>query len=133
MGTNYYLEPKPPCPYCGRHYDQIHIGKSSAGWCFSLHIIPEKGINNLDDWIKLWTIKGSVITDEYGDTISPKEMLDIITNRSWLIPSKRKWTAIDYEVNNAMPGPNGLVRSKLDTHCIGHGDGTWDLVVGEFS
>ena len=36
--------------------------------------------------------------------------------------------------NNAEHGPNGLVRSKIDGHhCIGHGAGTWDLEVGDFS
>ena len=32
MGTNYYLRYN-FCPYCGR-YDEVHIGKASAGWKF---------------------------------------------------------------------------------------------------
>lgn len=35
--------------------------------------------------------------------------------------------------NNAVPGPNNLLRHKIDQHCIGHGDGTYDYLVGEFS
>jgi len=54
MGTNYYLYPASPCKACGRSYEAKHIGKSSAGWCFLLHVIPEEGINDLEDWKKLW-------------------------------------------------------------------------------
>ena len=41
--------------------------------------------------------------------------------------------------NSAVPGPGGLWRRAIDKedrpfqHCIGHGDGTWDLCVGDFS
>lgn len=82
MGTNYYLEPKPPCQCCGRPFEQLHIGKSSAGWCFALHVIPERGIKDLDDWVRIWSQPEARIVDEY---------------------------------------------------CIGHGAGTLDLLVGEFS
>ena len=41
MGTNYYLHKKPPCEACGHEPAPLHIGKSSGGWCFSLHVIPE--------------------------------------------------------------------------------------------
>ena len=35
--------------------------------------------------------------------------------------------------HHAIPGPNGLLRHRIGEHCIGHGDGTWDLIRGEFS
>ena len=38
MGTNYYWQESEPCAACGRGYEQVHVGKSSAGWCFSLHV-----------------------------------------------------------------------------------------------
>lgn len=66
MGTNYYLQEKPPCDKCGREFERLHIGQSSAGWCFALHVIPELGINNLADWKKRWEEHPSVIRDEYG-------------------------------------------------------------------
>lgn len=50
MGTNYYAEYQPPCPTCGRQDPPLHIGKSSAGWCFSLHVIPELGLNDWPEW-----------------------------------------------------------------------------------
>lgn len=38
MGTNYYLHSQDPCEHCGRSYPELHIGKSSAGWVFALHV-----------------------------------------------------------------------------------------------
>ena len=130
MGTNYYLK-SPPCPHCGKAEEPLHIGKSSAGWCFSLHVIPEAGINSLDDWLNLFTIGSMKIYDEYDTQISKAEMVDVITNisRDWLVSA-----GFDFESNHAEPGPNNLVRYKVDgVHCIGHGKGTWDLIAGEFS
>jgi len=114
MSTNYYLHKEPPCECCGRPYESLHIGKSSAGWAFSLHVIPEDGINDLDDWEALWSEDGAYITDEYDMTIQPDEMMSIITERSW------------------HDGP--LLRHQIDgSFCIAHGRGTWDLIPGEFS
>ena len=130
MGTNYYWHKKPPCECCGRPYEPLHIGKSSSGWVFTLHIIPEEGINDLPDLEKLWSIPDSKIKNEYGDEILPNEMQNIITNRYRDdAPSER----FDYKANHAEPGPNNLVRYKLDRYCIKHGAGTWDCVVGDFS
>ncbi len=136
MGTNYYLYPKPPCSECGREYEQLHIGKSSGGWCFVLHVIPEDEIHDLSDWQRLWTQEGSYIKDEYGTLITVEEMFDTIAKRG---PGRHNgridpWSPRDYEQNHAEPGPNGLVRCKLsNNHCIKHGSGTWDCIVGEFS
>jgi hypothetical protein len=35
--------------------------------------------------------------------------------------------------NCAVPGPNNLVRHALEHGCIGHGEGTWDLLDCDFS
>ena len=59
----------------------LHIGKSSMGWHFGLCVYPSLGINNLDDWIKLWNSPNVVIADEEGRTITPQEMVDRITKR----------------------------------------------------
>lgn len=117
MGTNYYYETAgtDPCPHCGRgdESEKLHIGKSSTGWAFSLHIVPERNINTLSDWQQIWA-SGGQIRDEYGESVSPEEMLARITKRSH---------------------PNGLRR-----HTGGHGENfvrpgepTYDLVEGEFS
>ena len=130
MGTNYYLhlEDKPKCESCGRETEPLHIGKSSYGWVFSLHVIPEKGINSLQDWEKLWNSKGAKIQDEYSDDISPEEMKQSITNRCMEESLEhKKWGGNEFcsydseeqfhQSNNSMRGPNNLVRSKLDSPC----------------
>lgn len=133
MGTNYYWYPKPACECCGNTFDEIHIGKSSGGWCFSLHVIPEDNINTLNDWVNKWNEIGvGIIKDEYGENCTPEDMYLIITARSYIPKSQLEpdW----YQMNQAEPGPNGLARAKIDgLHCIGHGEGTWDYIQGEFS
>lgn len=129
MGTNYYLQDE-TCPHCGRGADKLHIGKSSAGWCFSLHVMPEIGLNDLSDWKSRWDKPTAIITDEYGETIPPVEMEDTILKRAW----KGSELGVGwFEINQADPGPNGLARHRIGRHCVGHGSGTYDLVPGEFS
>lgn len=113
MGTNYYLHTKPDCKCCGRPFEALHIGKSSAGWCFALHVFPEEGINTLQEWRELWSKSGSFIRDEYGQDISVSEIERLITERRW----KGKFPK----------------RHELDgRHCIKHGHGTYDYIIGEF-
>lgn len=130
MGTNYYLFEKPPCSECARPFERKHIGKSSAGWCFTLHVAPEDGINDLDDWRLEFAKPGVTIKDEYGTEVDVDGMICVITERSW---SRRYKDNFDYAGNHAEPGPNGLVRHRLDCFCVKHGSGTWDCVLGEFS
>lgn len=115
MGTNYYhvQNAKPECECCKRPFEteKVHIGKSSVGWVFALHVIPEKGIVSLADWALLWLDRDSYIEDEYHARLTPQEMLSRIVGRG-----------------------AGLQRTPIDgKHCIGHGAGTYDLIVSEFS
>ena len=129
MGTNYTLLEN-ACDKCGRG-EARHIGKSSLGWCFSLHVYPEDGINDLPDWIERWRKPNTRIVDEYGEDITRDEMAAVIVLRHWEGPERTRWFL---EQNHAVPGPNGLLRSKVDGHhTIKHGEGTWDCHVGEFS
>ena len=114
MGTNYYLHQKPDCECCGRSFEPLHIGKSSGGWCFSLHVMPEDHINSLDDWRALWTAPGAYIRNEYGERVSIADMEMIITVRHW---------------RGSAPARHGVD----DRHCVGHGEGTWDYITGDFS
>ncbi len=134
MGTNYYLH-APSCPHCGHEMEEsVHLGKSSWGWCFGLHIYPENGINNWEDltnfiWFKTendgWKIK-----DEYGMIIAYEEFLEIVCQRQGKNACKEQWLAI----NHAVKGPFGLARHQIDDwHCIGHGEGTYDYLIGDFS
>lgn len=130
MGTNYTLL-EDACDKCGRG-EPRHIGKSSAGWCFGLHVYPDDGINDLPDWEKLWNKRDAKIVDEYEREIAPDQMKAIITEReSNALLARPDWW---YTENHAEQGPNGLARAKVDgRHTIKHGSGTWDCHVGEFS
>lgn len=131
MGMNYFWYEKPQCPHCGREFPPIHIGKSSHGWTFGLHVDPYLGINSLEDWKARFAVKGSYIKNEGGEVVTPSWMLQEITQRAF--PAAREITPDFLRNNNAVLGPNGLVRHRVDNyHCIGHGKGTWDLMAGEF-
>lgn len=130
MGTNFYWHKEKECEHCGNAPERLHIGKSSMGWCFGLHVIPEEGINNLDSWVEKWYERDSYIMDEYGEKVVPSEMIMTIKNRGRPEPARDDF---DYVANCSVPGPNNLVRRKIGDYCIGHGEGTWDLVPGEFS
>jgi hypothetical protein len=123
MSTNFYLHKitKSRCPTCGHDPEDepLHIGKSSWGWCFSLHVYPEKNIIDLYDWKKEWSKEDSYIENEYKDKISPEEMFAIITERG----------DGEYCSKNSKPTRH-IVDGK---HCIGWGEGTFDYMVGEFS
>jgi|SRR5579859_5951866 len=133
MGTN-YLWHTPACAACGRADTPIHIGKSSAGWCFQLHIYPESGINELADWETLWAKKESWIEDQYGRRLTPEEMRAVICERKGA--SRREqhgevWWRAFHSENLSADGPNGLLRSVAGL--TRPGKGTYDLAQGEFS
>lgn len=136
MGTNYYLY-KNCCAHCGRGDDSKHIGKSSSGWVFSLNTHHDEGISSLKDWEEAWATEGAVIKDEYGQVIPIEEMVGIITRRSWGFrkekpPGYYSWEEF-HQKNHSLPGPNGLLRHQIDgSHCIAHGEGTYDLMQGDF-
>lgn len=137
MGTNFYLY-KDVCSHCGRGDDPKHIGKSSGGWTFALHVYPEEGIKDLSDWIPLFKDPDHTIKNEYGERLTADEMKAVITERSWKASTKvpegyDSWKHF-HDSNYSELGPNGLMRAKIDhQRVIGHGEGTWDLMVGEFS
>lgn len=134
MGTNYYLH-KNTCEHCGRSDERLHIGKSSSGWCFSLCVHPWKHINDLPDWVEVW--KDGVIKSEYGEVVTPDEMLAVITEREgrpWDDgPFQYASEAAMLESNHAEKGPNNLLRHRIGRWCVGHGAGTWDLIPEGFS
>ena len=79
MGTNYYCRYN-YCPECGSS-EELHIGKSSAGWPFQLRIHPDKGISNIGDWLAFLAKDGVVIFNEYGDCVGLKKFLRVIADR----------------------------------------------------
>lgn len=123
MGTNFYLHrpSQTRCSTCGHDpFDSsLHIGKSSYGWCFALHVIPEENINCLEDWKRELSKEGCEIYNEYEEKLSMEELLKIITNRGDGL----------YTQKGNIP-----IRHQIDgTHCVAHGEGTYDYIKGEFS
>jgi len=137
MGTNYYWTGN-VCETCKRGDDEIHIGKSSGGWTFALHIHPHDGVNDLSDW--KGKLKTGEIRNEYNDKFTYGEILKIITERNWKARDPNEapklyssWWEF-HNLNHSEFGPNNLLRRKIDySNTIGHGEGTWDLCIGEFS
>ncbi len=141
MGTNYYWI-SDPCPICSHSVERMHIGKSSWGWCFALHVMPEHGLDSLCDWIEKWR-NGGKIVDEYDEIIHYEKMEQIISKRTHPRSKKADYLLMGYRdeadfhaKNHSERGPSGLLRHVISVdgrHCIGHSEGTWDYIVGEFS
>lgn len=112
-----------------------HIGKSSAGWVFLVRVHTDVGIRTLEDWQKKWEKPDTRIRDEYGKRLTPAEMLDWITSRTfhWADRASQQMLA----ENNAEVGPNNLLRPRISetTGCVGHGagGGTWSYIERSFS
>ena len=140
MGTNYYsvLKSELPSldPTINFYYSKntYHIGKSSYGWVFSLHVIPDIGIIDLASWFYYLSHPDRSIIDENGNEISFEEMMTIIKERKRELPPQ---APLHFYSQSAIMGPNNLIRSKIDgEHVVSWGDnghGTWDCIVGEFT
>lgn len=148
MGTNFYLH-KPlqnACEHCGRHdpKEEIHLGKSSAGWCFSLHVYPsgDKGVppistwDEMKDWLEGQLSAGAAIRSQYNEDYSLDDLEKVVTKRSCLKNWDTDWwapkpfgTTSDGEPfvlpgytsekhfhhsNQSKRGPNGLLRHQVD-------------------
>lgn len=117
MGTNYYWEQPAgeQCPTCGHIDDtvRLHIGKSSAGWVFLLHVIPEQNLNTLGDWKTLWETTAGQIRDEFGEAISVTDMIKEILERSY----PRGLRIYDRTTDTAR-----VIRPDEPTYCFTEGD-----------
>lgn len=111
---------------------RLHIGKSSAGWVFALHVYPDVGLRNWDDWLALIHSGGQVeIEDENGEYMGKPDFVRTVAQRAWN-GAPPTWQVL--RENHAELGPNNLLRWRVDgERVIGHGEGTYDYHVGEFS
>jgi len=125
MGTNYYYVRE--CKTCKQDI-KLHIGKSSAGWVFQLHVENDGLVpRDLDDWFELiYSTPFGYIKTEYGDIISPVEIAEVILRRRGPGHST-EWL----RANGAVQGPDGLARRENNGRIVG--GPTWDEVTGEFS
>jgi hypothetical protein len=135
MGCNYYFH-KNVCEHCGRAEEIIHIGKSSCGWCFTLHVGDEFDNipHSLEEWKKLLNSPNSRIKNEYGKEIPYDELMSIILDRKG---NKEfdfsREEDVDLQKNHAIRGPNNLWRHNPEISFGNGGKLPYDLVQGEFS
>lgn len=132
MGTNYYIKTgkkeKVICEYGCEHLidEELHIGKYSKGWKFCLHIIPEKNINNLEDWKNI--LKNGEIYNEYGNKIYYEAMIKTIVGN---YINKGLKPIVEHDAfYKTMRDPNDdLLYTNKDELAS---DGSYVLVEGEF-
>ena len=80
MSINFYFKHQ-SCVSCGHGKEDLHIGKSSGGYAFGLHIYPSLNICTLEDWLMYMRIFPGKIFDGYGFERSLEELIDTITRR----------------------------------------------------
>lgn len=79
MGTNYYIQNQNKCPTCGHaEEDDIHIGKSSAGWKFLFNAIQYK---SFDEWLPVLQANSDFIYDEYKKKHDLDQFLEFIESK----------------------------------------------------
>lgn len=86
MGTNYYTTKKQThCDTCGQKlpkvdivYD-VHLGKSSAGWAFTIQANGYKLYKNWDE-MKTW-LKGKKIVNEYDEPVTVAQFIKLVENK----------------------------------------------------
>lgn len=80
MGTNYYAKKRKPRIIFKRVYDEIHLGKSSAGWKFCFQETDE--IKSYEDFLK-WLDKNEKdykIINEYGREVKKEDLIELINS-----------------------------------------------------
>lgn len=84
MGTNYYLKNK-PCEKCGHSKNELHIGKSSAGWQFHFRGYRDQSIVSIEDWQREFENPMKEIRDEYGEIVTTEHFLQMVENKKELM------------------------------------------------
>lgn len=106
MGTNFYWRDS-ACAHCNR-YEEIHVGKRSAGWSFGFRAWPHQLMNadhpdwghnpaspfgfkvmKREEWRKVFAERTGQLFDEYGQHIEdPVAWLDALIPPT---PRERAW------------------------------------------
>ena len=123
MGTNYYAHEE-ICPHC-HSVKETHIGKSSGGWAFSLHVTDD--LPDWPSWQAYLQGPGIKIQNEYGEDVPFEELEMIITQRlPWHLDLGTRQEEDGHSKYDPDIGlfrhPGGVVPGE-----------TYDLVEGEFS
>ena len=127
MGTNYYWIDD-ACEKCGRGEDRLHIGKSSAGWVFMLRLHPEEGIESLDQWVRQFSKKGSLIKDEYGRIHTIGEMLNCIFRGTDIVKGGECFDAGFLSENKAQVDRRGWLRRSCSDQSLAYDQSAVDFL-----
>jgi hypothetical protein len=100
MSTNYYVK-------VAIDEEELHFGKSSGGWVFTVRQHPDHGLFTLYDWMALLTSPYNTVSDEYGNVIAVIDLLNVVINRT------------------------GTQRGPV-THGKTRGEGSWDYANYDF-
>lgn len=98
MGTNFYWRDR-PCSSCGRHDDEIHVGKRSRGWSFGFRGYRDANtsptgfaVESRADWRLVFTKLAGDLFDEDGVQVpDPVAWLDALEAPS-LEQQRREWS-----------------------------------------
>ena len=120
-------------------YQEMHIGKSSAGWRFLLATYPKRNpknageiwldrpIEGLGDWIELFDDPRNEIVDECGGRLTPERMIDVIASREGDPGLEDGWRTLG-GIKRFASG--GLLTHAGDPYCAAMGGGrTYDLAL----
>jgi len=140
MSTNYFArwdvgtfkeeDPLTPIVTKVHIYKELHIGKSSWGWCFSLHYIPSLKLTSWEEWKKF--LEDKEIYNEDEEIVSLEYLEAQVTERQGSYKRNEEYKEA-IKSNKAARGPNRLLRHVIDGKlCVGHGDGTYDLLIDWF-
>lgn len=69
----------------------LHIGKSSAGWLFSMHVIPSEDIESWNDWQSVLQASGKIFDDSHN-VVTFEELRQIVEDRSAKHPLEFDWS-----------------------------------------
>ena len=148
MGTNYYLHIKKPDQkvVTPMSFNTYHIGKSSYGWAFSLHVDEYEGVNSLQDLKNkiLEAGENAIIQDEYENIFTLDELLSVILDRSWgnycaseeVFKTSKHMFPDDSFTSTRHKIYKSMRRHTIDGRfCVGWSseEETYDLIQGEFS
>lgn len=131
IGTNFYVSDEPTCDNPA-HTRSLHIGKSSAGWKFGFHGIPDHD-PPLTSWAA-WQefLADRVIEDEYGQEYTLEEFRPRVENRHIPKGLSRpicRVTPTEEEVQLGFGGRRPVRNSEIEYH---DPEG-YDFYEGEFS
>ncbi len=92
MSTNYYARMQ-ICEKC-RRYDELHIGKRSAGWVFSFEAHKDHDMTTYESAMR-W-LKYERIFDEYGEEVSYDAFREMVEKTGL----ERRNHAVEYPEGN---------------------------------